>query len=200
MRERRVFRRGALASLGIGVVGFGAAIGTQIGRYHALRVCGRRGDPKSDACVTSDVLEGQLNSTAGIGLAMMIAGGAAAGTFVGNAAASRDVRGRGLDAEPRTFARFVGIITMGLTSAWALERNIRILNDERRCDGDRACVARQRPRRFIINNVATLGVGLGAGFLGYSFAYEKQGRALMKLRAMPNLGLGHAGATVSMSF
>lgn len=130
----------------------------------------------------------------------MVAGSAGAGGMFGNALAARDVQLRGEEAKSRSFSKFFGVITIGLSSAWVLGRNLHFRRAESRCDGDLRCIANVRPQRWLANDIATLGISAGAGFLGFAFAYEKQGKALMKLRALPIVSRGYGGVSVSTRF
>ncbi len=186
--------------LGVAGAGLATATGLQIGRGVALQRCARSGDASSSACETSDVLEARLAYYGAVGMATMVAGVAGAGGMLGNSIATRDVQLRNEEAKSRSFSKFFGIISIGLSSVWVLGRNIHFLRAEERCEGDLSCVAAVRPKRWIVNDIATLGISAGAGFLGYAFAYEKQGKALMKVRAVPMLSRHHGGLSVSLAF
>ena len=196
----RRFRRGGGLVLGAGVVGLGAAVGIQIGRGALLRRCARTGDLQSDACVASTELDVRLRVYSAMGLAMMVAGSAGAGGMFGNAAATRDIEQRRRAPKAPTFAKFTGIVTMGIASAWVLGRNIHFWHQELRCDGDLGCIASVRPKRWLFNDIGTLAISLGAGMVGYSLTYARQGKALMALRAQPSVGPTRAGASLSLTF
>ena len=199
-KSMRRFRRSGGVVLGAGLVGLGAAVGIQIGRGVLLRQCADTGNPESDACLASTEVDAQIRGYATVGMAMMVAGSAGAGGLFGNAAATRDVHQRGRKPKVPTFAKFTGIMTMGVASAWVLGRNIHFWHQEIRCDGDVRCIASVRPQRWLYNDIGALTISLGAGMLGYSLAYTRQSKALMSLRVSPVLGRSHAGATASIAF
>ncbi|MEM7159632.1 MAG: hypothetical protein AAF799_42725 [Myxococcota bacterium] len=198
-RTMRKFRRGGIGILAVGGAGLALTAGLQAGRGAALKRCARTGDPLSDACVTSDVLERELSTYGALGLAALVTGSAGAGVMFGNAAATRDVERHG-SLRSRSAARFAGIIAIGVASSVLLGTNIHFGRAEARCEGDPNCIARQRPLRWIANDGAALGLAAGAGLLGYSIAYDKQGKALMKLRAAPTMTPQQAGLSVTVAF
>ncbi|MEM6993219.1 MAG: hypothetical protein AAF721_22080 [Myxococcota bacterium] len=194
------FRRGGAALIGVGAIGLAAAVGMQVGRGQLLARCVRTGNPESDTCVASDILEAEVGPYATVGMGMMVAASAGAGGMFGNADATRDVQIRGGKPKVPSFAKFTGIVAVGLTGAWALGRNLHFGREEERCEDDLACVARVRPKRWLANDLATLAISAGAGFIGYSIAYEKQAKALMTLRVQPSVSRTHAGASLTMAF
>lgn len=196
----RKFRRSALGVFAVGGLGMAGALTMQYSRAHALQACLDGGSAGSYACAEADEMEAALGNYSAVGMAMFVAGTAGAGAMLGNAAATRDVQLRGGDARRRVGARFLGIVAIGASAAWMVGANYSLLRRESQCDGDPRCVARYRPLRWASNDGATLGIAAGAGLLGYAVAYEKQGRALMKIRAAPSVSARHTGLSVSMSF
>jgi len=196
----RRFRRSGGVVLGAGVLGLGAAVGIQIGRGVLLRQCADTGNPESDPCLASSEVDAQIRGYATVGMAMMVASSAGAGGLFGNAAATRDVHHRRRTPKVPTFAKFTGIMTMGIASAWVVGRNIHFWHQEHRCDEDLRCIASVRPQRWLYNDIGTLAISLGAGMLGYSLAYTRQSKALMSLRVSPMLSRSQAGATASIAF
>lgn len=194
------FRRGAVAALGVGTLGLAGTVGLQFGRAYLLGRCVRSGDPDSAVCIVSDLAGDRLKIYSTFGMAMMIAGSAGAGGLFGNAAATRDVEVRGVKPKVPSFSKFTGLVTMGLSAAWAVGRNIHYHHQELRCEGDDACIAKVRPKRWLANDIATLGVSFGAGLVGYSLAYERQARGLMAVRMAPAVGPDQVGVSLSGSF
>ena len=198
-RTMKKFRRGGAGMLAVGATGLAVTIGLQAGRGVAMTRCASNGDPASDPCVTSDTLERELSTYGALGLAALVTGSAGAGVMFGNAAATRDVELRG-KLRKRSAAKMAGIVAVAVASSVMLGANIHLTRAEARCDGDPNCIARHRPTRWAANNGASLGLAAGAGLLGYAIAYDKQGKALMKLRAAPTISARQAGLSLTMAF
>lgn len=186
--------------LAVGAAGLATTVGLQITRGVVLQRCAQTRDAESERCVGAQFVEDRLSQYALGGMAMMIAAGAGAGGLFGNADATRDVQQRRREPKVPSFAKLTGAVGLGLTAAWALGRNLHYARQETRCDTDVRCIADVRPKRWVVNDIATVALSAGAGFVGYAVAYEKQGKALMSLRAQPTLSRQHAGLTVSMAF
>lgn len=196
----RKFRRSALGVFTVGGLGLAGAMGLQYVRARALQGCLDSGSGDSRACADANELEIGLGNYSAFGMAMFVGGTAGAGAMLGNAAATRDVQLRGGDVRRRSGMRFLGIVAIGASAAWMVGANYSLGRQESLCDGDPRCLARVRPLRWATNDVAALGIGAGAGLLGYAIAYERQGKALMTLRTAPSISARHTGLAVSMSF
>ncbi|MEM7159175.1 MAG: hypothetical protein AAF799_40435 [Myxococcota bacterium] len=200
MHSIRVFRRNALGVFTVGSLGMAGALGLQYARAKSLQSCLDSGNPDGRSCRESRQFEPVGARYSAFGMAMFVAGTAGAGTLLGNAAATRDVQLRGGDARRRTGLKLLGGLAVGAAAVWMIGANYQLGTREGQCDGDPRCIARYRPLRWAANDGAALGMAAGAGLLGYAIAYEKQGKALMKVRAAPSVSARHTGLAVSMTF
>jgi hypothetical protein len=195
----RAHRRSALGAFAVGSVGMGVALATQYFRARGLQHCATQSDPSHpEWCVES--MNIALSRYGGLGMAMFVGGTAGAGVMLGNAAATRDVQLRGGTARQRTGLKLLGIAAIGAASAWMIGANWQLYQHETQCEDDPGCLLRYRPLRWAANDGAALGIAAGAGLLGYAIAYERQGKALARLRAAPSLGARHGGVAVAMEF
>lgn len=194
----RRFRRGGFAPLGVAIVGLAGAVGVQIARGAWLNRCARTGDRDSLVCFGWAASDKQMRNWSIAGLAMMFTGSAGAGGMFGNAHATRHAY-RGNVKDP-SFAKLTGIVTVGVTAAWLIERNVYAWHRELRCDEDLYCVARARRQRWIYNDLGALSVSIGAGLLGYALTYARQSKALMAIWARPTVSRSYTGLALSTSF
>lgn len=203
--QMRQFRRGAAGLMAIGAAGMGVALGLQWGRLAALDKCIKnnpRSGPGGDDYWRCDneIEMGMVGAYySAIGMGVFVGGMAGAGTMLGNAAATRDVRLNGGTVRPRTGAKLLGIASIVGATAWMVGANWKLLSLEARCDTPE-CHMKYRPLRYAANDAGALGIGFGAALIGYSVRYEKQGRALMKLRAAPSTGRNFAGLSLQGKF
>jgi hypothetical protein len=195
----RSHRRSALGAFAVGSVGMAVALGTQYGRARSLQRCVDQG-AGGDACTSYESLDFAFSRYSALGMAMFVAGSAGAGAMLGNAAATRDVQLRGRDARRRGGLKLLGVAAIGSAAAWMIGANMQLLRHEGQCDGDPRCIAQYRPLRWAANDGAALGIAAGAGMVGYAVAYERQGKALMHLRAAPSISARHTGVAISMTF
>ena len=182
-RSIRTFRRNAVGVFTVGSLGMAGALGLQYMRAQSLQRCIDTNNPDGRSCRESQQFEPIGARYSALGMAMFVAGTAGAGTLLGNAAATRDVQLRGGNARRRSGLKLLGGLAVTAASVWMIGANYQLGNLESQCDGDPRCVARYRPLRWAANDGAALGIAAGAGMLGYAIAYEKQGKALMKVRA-----------------
>jgi hypothetical protein len=194
----RSHRRSAVGAFAIGSVGMTITLATQYLRGRALQHCAQQAPMDSHWCAGS--MNIAFSRYGGLGMAMFVAGTGGAGAMLGNAAATRDVQLRGGDARRRPGLKLIGVAAIGAGLAWMVGANMQLLKHESQCEGDPGCLLRYRPLRWAANDGAALGIATGAGMLGYAIAYERQGKALMHLRAAPSFGGRHAGAAVTMRF
>jgi len=194
----RRFRRGGFAPLGVALFGLTGAVGVQIARGAWLNRCAQNGDRDSLVCFGWEASDQQMRNWSIAGLAMMFAGSAGAGGMFGNAHATRHAY-RGKPKDP-SFAKLTGIVTVGVTAAWLVERNIISWQRELRCEEDLFCVARARRQRWLYNDLGALSMSIGAGLLGYALTYARQSKALMKIWAAPTVSKNQAGLSLSASF
>jgi hypothetical protein len=196
----RAHRRAAVGVLAIGAAGMGATLGFQSMRVRGLQRCAAQPSTDSRACTDYEAMDVAFGYYGGLGMGMFVAASAGAGAMLGNAAATRDVQLLDGVTRPRGGLKLLGIVAIGASAAWMLGANWRLLQHEAQCDGDPQCLLRYRPLRLAANDGAALGVAAGAGMLGYAIAYERQGKALMRLRAAPSIGRRSTGVAVSMQF
>lgn len=194
----RSHRQSAVAAFAVGSLGMTAALGLQYARAQSLRRCLAQHDDLSTACSDAEAMSAPFGYYSAIGMGMFVAGTAGAGVMLGNAAATRDVQLRGGTARARPGLKLLGVAAIGAASAWMVAANLQLARHEAQCE-DMACVARYRPLRWAANDGAALGIAAGAGMVGYAVAYERQGKALVRLRAAPSLGL-HTGVSAVMEF
>lgn len=195
----RSHRQGAAAAFAIGGLGMTAALGMQYVRARSLQRCVNDDSIHSPACDEAEDMNVAFGFYSAMGMGMFVAGTAGAGVMLGNAAATRDVQLRGGSVRRRAGLKLLGVATIGAASAWLIGANLQLLRLEGQCD-DPQCLARYRPLRWAANDGAALGIAAGAGMLGYAVAYERQGKALMALRAAPSLSATQAGVAVAMEF
>jgi len=200
MATIRTFRRNALGVFTVGGLGMAGALGLQYARARSLQRCIDTGSASSSACATADGMEMGLSGYSRLGLAIFVVGSGGAGAMLGNAAATRDVQLRSGNVRSRSGAKLLGLLTIGATSAWMIGANYTLLRHEGQCDGDPRCIARYRPLRWAANDGAAVGIGAGVGLMGWAIAYERQGKALMHLRAAPSLSARHRGLSLTMTF
>ena len=194
----RQHRRSAAGAFAVGGVGMTIALVTQYVRFRGLQHCAAQTTAHSEWCVGS--MNVAFSRYGGLGMAMFVAGTAGAGAMLGNAAATRDVQLHGGDARRRTGIKLLGLAAIGAGAAWMIGANLQLGRHEAQCEGDPSCLLRYRPLRWAANDGAALGIAAGAGMVGYAIGYERQGKALMQLRAAPSLGARYAGAGVTMTF
>ena len=195
----RTFRRGAVGVFAVGSLGMAGALGLQWVRAKSLQRCIDAGTG-SRACSDTTELSPTLGQYSALGMAMFVVGSAGAGGMLGNAAATRDVQLKGGDIRKRSGLKLLGGIAVGAATAWMLGANWTLLRHESACGGDPSCIGRYRPLRWAANDGAALGIAAGAGMLGYAIAYERQGKALMTLRAAPSVSATHTGVAMRMRF
>lgn len=197
----RQHRRSAAAALVVGGLGMAATLGFQSMRVQALQRCAARGGAtNTPECFDLEGMEAAFTYYGALGMGMFVAGTAGAGAALGNAAATRDVQLRHGTTRPRSGLKLIGVATIGASVGWMIVANMRLLALEGQCDGDPRCQLQYRPLRLAANDGGALGVAVGAGMIGHAVAYERQGRALMRLRAAPSLGARHGGVSIAMEF
>lgn len=197
----RQHRRGAAAALVVGGLGMAATLGFQSMRIQALQRCAARGGASdTPECFDLQGMEPAFTYYGALGMGMFVVGTAGAGAGLGNAAATRDVQLRHGATRPRNGLKLIGVATIGASVGWMLIANMRLLKLEGQCEGDPHCQLQYRPLRLAANDGGALGVAVGSGMVGYAVAYERQGRALMRLRAAPSLGARHGGVSLAMEF
>ncbi len=195
----RTYRRRSAALLGLAGLGMAGTLGSQWLRARDLQQCldGPRGNPE---CDEADEMDETYAGHGFMGSATFVLGTTWAGVLLGKAAATRNVLLRGRTPRKRPWLTLAGVVALGASSAWMISANYTLLEHEAECNGDHGCIAQYRPLRWAANNGATLGFGVGAGLLGYGIAYERQGRAIMRLRAAPAISATQAGMGVSVEF
>jgi hypothetical protein len=196
----RQHRRGAVGALAVGSLGMGAAIGFQYMRIRGLQRCASAGATAALDCFDAGGMQLPFGYYSTVGMGMFVAGSAGAGAMLGNAAATRDVQLRGGDVRRRTGLKLLGVVVIGAAASWMIGANLQLGRHEAQCDGNAGCLLRYRPLRFAANDGAAVGIAAGAGMLGYALGYERQGRALMRLRAAPSISARHTGVAMSMEF
>jgi len=194
----RAHRRSAAGAFAVGGVGMTIALVSQYVRFRGLQHCAAQHTAHGDWCVES--MNIAFSRYGGLGMAMFVAGTAGAGAMLGNAAATRDVQLHGRDARRRVGIKLLGLAAIGAGAAWMIGANMQLYKHEAQCEYDPSCLLRYRPLRWAANDGAALGIAAGAGMVGYAIAYERQGKALMQLRATPQLGARYAGAGMTMRF
>lgn len=204
----RKFRRGGIGVMAIGGVGMGVALALQWARVSALNDC--RNDNRaagSDEYYGSDLscsdaqdLEFVGGYYSAIGMGVFVGAMAGGGAMFGKAAAHRDVQQRNGAFRSRRGAKLLGIASIIGGTAWMIGANWTLLQKEAQCDGSADCLLKYRPLRYAANDAGALGIGAGSALLGYGIAYDKQGRALMKLRAAPTLSRTTAGVSLTGRF
>ncbi len=199
MRAIRKWRRSAAGVFTLGSLGMAGAVGLQWARANALQRCINDGSG-STACGDFEEASAPLGQYSAIGMAMFVTGTAGAGVMLGNAAATRDVQLNGGNIRKRRGAKLLGGLAIGASVAWMVGANWTLLRHEASCEGDPRCLAQYRPLRWAANDGAALGIGAGAGLLGYAIAYERQGKALMRLRAAPSVSATQTGVAVRVEF
>ncbi len=196
----RAHRRSAVGAFVVGGLGMAATLGFQTLRVQGLQRCAAQPSADADACTEQEALDFAFSRYGALGMAMFVAGTTGAGAMLGNAAATRDVQLLHGTVRPRSGLQVLGAVTLGASVAWMIGANVQLGRHEAQCEGDAGCLLRYRPLRLAANDGAALGVAAGAGMIGYAVAYERQGKALMRLRAAPSLGMRHAGVSVAMAF
>jgi hypothetical protein len=199
-RTMRQHRRGAVGAFAVGSLGMGAAIGFQYMRIRGLQRCAAASETAALDCFDAGGMQLPFGYYSTVGMGMFVAGTAGAGAMLGNAAATRDVQLRGGDVRKRTGLKLLGVVVIGAAASWMIGANLQLGRHEAQCDGNAGCLLRYRPLRFAANDGAAVGIAAGAGMLGYALGYERQGRALMRLRAAPSISARHTGVAVSMEF
>lgn len=196
----RQHRRGALAAFAVGSVGMGATLGFQLARVRGLQRCAAGDASHVSECGDYEALDFAFSRYGAIGMGMFVVGSTGAGVMLGNAAATRDVQLRGGDVRSRTGLKVLGVAVIGAATGWLVLGNLQLARHEAQCDGDPGCLLRYRPLRMGVNDGAAVGVAAGAGMIGYALGYERQGRALMRLRAAPSISARHTGVAVAVEF
>ena len=191
------FRRGAVGLLVLGSVGMTVAVGMQFVRADAMSQCG--GGSLDVTCNDAEDLEVLGAYYSGLGMIMAVGASAGAGSMLGKAAAQRDVQLRNGAFRSRRGAKILGVATVVAASAWVVGANMTLLEKEAQCD-TAECMMQYRPLRYAANDAGVLGLAAGSAMLGYAVAYDKQGHALMKLRASPSLTRRSAGVALSGRF
>lgn len=194
----RQHRRGALAAFAVGSVGMAATLGFQTARVRGLQRCAATASHVSDCDVAA--LDYAFSRYGALGMSMFVVGSAGAGVMLGNAAATRDVQLRNGDARSRTGLKVLGVVVIGTAVGWMIGANKQLGRHESQCEGDPGCLLRYRPLRLAANDGAAVGIAAGAGMIGYALGYERQGRALMRLRAAPSISARHTGVAMSIEF
>lgn len=195
----RQHRRAALGAFVVGGLGMGATLGFQYARIRGLQHCAARGLATTE-CGDHQDMDHAFAYYGGLGMGMLVAGTAGAGALLGNAAATRDVQLRGMEGRSRNGIKVLGVAIIGIAAGWMIGANMRLAHLEFRCDDDPRCLLQYRPLRFAARDGAAVGVAAGAGLVGYAVGYERQGKALARLRAAPSISARHTGVAVAVEF
>lgn len=195
----RQHRRAALGAFVVGGLGMTATLGFQYARIRGLQQCAGRGLSTSE-CGDFQGMDYAFSRYGALGMAMLVAGTAGAGALLGNAAATRDVQLRGMEGRARNGIKVLGVAIIGVAAGWMIGANMKLAHREFHCDDDPRCLLQYRPLRFAARDGAALGVAAGAGMVGYAVGYERQGKALARLRAAPSISARHTGVAVAVEF
>lgn len=195
----RQHRRAALGAFVVGGLGMGATLGFQYARIRGLQHCAARGLATTE-CGDYHDMDHAFAYYGALGMGMLVAGTAGAGALLGNAAATRDVQLRGMEGRSRNGIKVLGVAIIGVAAGWMIGANMRLAHLEFRCDDDPRCLLQYRPLRFAAKDGAAVGVAAGAGLVGYAIGYERQGKALARLRAAPSISARHTGVAVAVEF
>lgn len=195
----RTHRRRAVGMMALGGLGMAATLGSQWFRARDLQQClsGPRGNAE---CIDADEMDQTYAGHGMMGAATFIMGTTWAGALLGKAAATRDVLQRGRDPRRRPGLKLLGLAALAGSTAWMIGANYTLLKHEAACDGHHGCIAKYRPLRWAANDGAAVGFAAGGGLLGYGIAYERQGRAIARVRAAPAVAATQAGMSVSVEF
>lgn len=197
----RKFRRGAIGVMAVGSIGMGVALALQWARLANMDSCIRsnRASGYDTGSCRGDDLDIVGGYYGALGMAVFVGGAAGGGVMLGNAAAHRDVQLYKGTPRRRTGAKLLGAASIVAGAAWMIGANWTLLGKEAQCETGE-CLMKYRPLRYAANDSGALAIGLGSALVGYGVAYDKQGRALMKLRAAPTLTRTTAGLSLTGRF
>jgi hypothetical protein len=205
-RARRWRIRGG-AVIGIGsTVGLGLAVGFQAMRYVRARNCIRDLEQSEDfgdalgagiGCSIDRVLSVYPAYLSAAGLAAVVTASGGGASMLGLADAAEDVeiegRKKRVVGRKAAGATLVSIGALGVVVSTAV-----LLPKQLTCDLE--CGLELQATRFIATDASTAVLAVGAGLLGHAVAYDKQGEALLRLRAVPGANERGAHLTIAGQF